>query len=123
MPAISRIALTAALLLSSSAAWAHAGLVSSEPGRRAVLATAPKEIRLCFNENIEARYSQVTLVREGQETGLSLGALQVDPAKPACLFVPIQSPLDKGSYTVRYRVLSVDGHVVDYGYGFRLNPP
>lgn len=104
------------------AALAHAGLVSSEPGRRAALTVPPKEIRLCFNENIEAKFSAVTLSREDEAT-VSLGEIQTDPKAPACLIVPLVSPLGNGSYTVKYRVLSVDGHVVDYGYGFKLNAP
>ncbi len=104
------------------AALAHAGLVSSEPGRRAALTVPPKEIRLCFNENIEAKFSAVTL-SQGDKAAVSLGEIQTDPKAPACLIVPLVSPLSNGSYTVKYRVLSVDGHVVDYGYGFKLNAP
>lgn len=104
------------------ASLAHAGLVSSEPGRRAVLTVPPKEISLCFNENVEAKFSAVTLSR-GDEAMVSLGEIQTDPEAPACLVVPLISPLGNGSYTVKYRVLSVDGHVVDYGYGFKLKAP
>lgn len=103
--------------------FAHAALVSSEPGRRAVLTSPPSEIRLCFNENIEAKFAQVTLSRAGEEGSLALGSIQLDPASTKCLQVPIEAALAKGSYTIRYRVLSVDGHVVDYGYGFRLTAP
>ena len=104
------------------AALAHAGLVSSEPGRRAALTLPPKEIRLCFNENIEAKFSEVTL-SQGDKVTVSLGEIQIDPKAPACLIAPLVSPLGNGSYTVKYRVLSVDGHVVDYGYGFKLKAP
>lgn len=104
------------------AALAHAGLVSSEPGRRAALTVPPKEIRLCFNENIEAKFSAVTLSRE-DKAAVSLGEIQTDPKVPACLIVPLVSPLGNGSYTVKYRVLSVDGHVIEYGYGFELKTP
>ncbi|MGQ0700224.1 MAG: copper resistance CopC family protein [Panacagrimonas sp.] len=104
-----------------SAVFAHAGLVSSEPGRRAVLAAAPKEIRLCFNENVEAKFSKVSLYN-ADGTEIPLGELKADPQKPACLTASVDS-LPGGSYTIKYRVLSVDGHVVDYGYGFKLSLP
>ena len=103
-------------------AQAHAGLVSSDPGRRAALTVPPKEIRLCFNENIEAKFSAVTLSQADKAT-VSLGEIQIDPKAPACLIVALVSPLGNGSYTVRYRVLSVDGHVIEYGYGFELKTP
>jgi copper resistance protein C len=125
--AVSAHRLGSALLLASLGAYgpaihAHAGLVSSEPGRRAVLTVPPEEIRLCFNENIEPKFSTVTL-SQGDDPIESLGEVQTDPEVPACLVVPLQSPLGNGSYTVKYRVLSVDGHVVDYGYGFKLKAP
>ncbi|MEW6169294.1 MAG: copper resistance CopC family protein [Pseudomonadota bacterium] len=118
-----RAPLLAALWLAAPQVFAHAALVSSEPGRRAVLTTPPSEIRLCFNENVEAKFSQVTLSRTGEDANIALGGIALDPASASCLHVPIEAPLANGSYTIRYRVLSVDGHVVDYGYGFRLNAP
>ena len=42
-----------------------------------------------------------------------------DPAKASCLLVPLPS-LANGGYSVKYKVLSVDGHLVEYGYGFRV---
>lgn len=118
-----RALLLAALWLPAPLAFAHAALVSSEPGRRAALTTPPAQIRLCFNENVEAKFSQVTLSPAGEDGNIALGSIALDPASANCLHVPIEAPLANGSYTVRYRVLSVDGHVVDYGYGFRLNVP
>lgn len=104
-----------------SAVFAHAGLVSSEPGRRAVLTAAPKEIRLCFNENVEAKFSKISL-NDADGAEIPLGELKADPKQPACLTASVDS-LPAGSYTIKYRVLSVDGHVVDYGYGFKVSPP
>ncbi|WP_230181272.1 copper resistance protein CopC [Aquabacterium sp. CECT 9606] len=105
--------------LCPSIAMAHAGMISSEPGRRAVLTMVPKEIRLCFNEDVEASFSTVTIEdAKGKLVPLSVPAK--DPKKPSCIYVPLPL-LSNGAYTVKYRVLSVDGHVVEYGYGFRLN--
>lgn len=112
----------ASLLLPLSAmpivALAHAGLVSSEPGRRAVLSASPKQIRLCFNENVEASFSKVFL-ENAEGKPFSLPPPVRDPGKASCLLVPLPS-LAIGSYSVKYKVLSVDGHVVEYGYGFRV---
>jgi len=123
LPGCRRALVLAALWLPAPLALAHAALVSSEPGRRAMLSEPPSQIRLCFNENVEAKFSQVTLSREGEQGSLALGGIALDPASAKCLHVPIEAALANGSYTIRYRVLSVDGHVVDYGYGFRLNAP
>lgn len=106
------------VLISPSRVFAHAAMVSSEPGRRAVLAVLPREIRLCFNESVEAGFSTVGLA-DAAGNSITLVAPVRDSKKPSCLVVPLPE-LPNGAYTVKYRVLSVDGHVVDYGYGFRL---
>lgn len=120
-PQSSIIAIAAALVLLlalPTAASAHAGMISSEPGRRAVLSVAPKQIRLCFNENVEAGFSKV-LLEDGAGKAVVLAPPARDAAKASCLIVPLPA-LANGSYTVKYKVLSVDGHIVEYGYGFRI---
>jgi len=103
-------------------AWSHAGLVKSEPGRRAVLSTSPQQMRLCFNENVEPKFSSVSVAGEG-DAAVILGALTTDVADPKCIVAPITATLSPGRYTVKYKVLSVDGHVVDYGFQFTLKSP
>ena len=49
--------------LHANVAAAHAVLVSSSPANGSMLTLPPKEIRLSFNEAIEARFSSVTLTR------------------------------------------------------------
>jgi len=112
------VALILTLSTLPNVVYAHAGLVSSEPGRRAVLSTAPKQIRLCFNENVEAGFSKV-LLEDAEGKPFSIPPPTRDSANPSCLLVPLPS-LTNGSYKVRYKVLSVDGHVVEYGYSFRV---
>ena len=99
--------------------WPHAGLVRSEPGRRAVLTSAPQQIRLCFNERVEPKFSSVTLVAADGEA-IRLASPAADTKEPQCLVVDIEGVIAPGSYTVKYKVLSVDGHIVDYGFGFSL---
>ncbi|MDE1011178.1 MAG: copper resistance protein CopC [Paraburkholderia fungorum] len=111
----------AALALLSCAAWSHAGLVKSEPGRRAALTAAPTQIRLCFNEQVEPKFSSVSLIR-ADAAAIELGALDADPKDPRCLSAKITGEMSTGDFTVKYKVLSVDGHVVDYGFGFSVRP-
>ena len=54
------LAITAALYANAAA---HAVLVSSNPANAAILSQPPMEIRLSFNEDVEARFSSVTLTR------------------------------------------------------------
>lgn len=101
-------------------ALAHAALVRAVPGSRAVLSRMPERIELCFNEAVELKFSSLKLL-DAQEQPLALGALQVAADNPKC-FSAAAPAAGPGTYTVRYHVLSRDGHIVDYGYRFSVGP-
>ena len=107
-------ALTVALLGSAPAAGpahAHAVLVRSAPSHRAVLGQAPGRVDLWFNERLEAAYSTVSVWNEAGSQVDGKDAA-VGPDDPRRLSVSLNT-LAAGQYTVKYRVLSVDGHIVD----------
>ena len=93
------------------AAGAHAVLVRSVPAHRAVLGQAPERVQLWFNERLEPAYSTVSV---WSEAGAQLDArdVTVGPDDMRRLSVTL-SARQPGAYTVKFRVLSVDGHVVD----------
>lgn len=102
---------------------AHAGLTKSNPGSRATLVRAPLQIELCFNEEVELRFSTVQLFAPNEEV-VPLGALAFGQSGKRCIVGPLAMPIGQpGIYTVKYKVLSQDGHVVDYGYTFTLRLP
>lgn len=102
----------------SNQVLAHASLVKAEPARRAVLSTAPTQIRLWFNEEIEPAYAALSVLNEDKKsiTDNKVGVDSKDP-KSVVLELPAMQP---GRYTVKFRVLSVDGHVVDSEYNFTI---
>jgi Uncharacterized protein, homolog of Cu resistance protein CopC len=102
-------------------ARAHAGLERSEPARRATLRKAPKKIRLWFNERLEPAYASIKLYGEDGEKSIETPKAVVNATDPKLLEMELP-PLPPGQYTVKYRVLSVDGHTVDYGYVFTIKP-
>lgn len=114
------------LLIVSSAGWparagAHAALVNSAPSARATLSAAPTKVTLTFNERLEAAYARISVWdAAGQQVDLKDGALDGDTRKILAVSLP---PLAPGSYTVHYRVLSVDGHVVEASFAFTVRPP
>lgn len=104
-------------------AVAHAGLTKSNPGSRATLVHAPVQIELCFNEHVELSFSTVRLFAPN-EAAIPLGALVFGQSGMRCIVAPLTTAIEQpGIYTVKYKVLSQDGHVVDYGYTFNLRPP
>ena len=101
--------------------WGHAALVRSTPAQRAMLARSPDRVRLWFNEPLEARFARVS-VWDGQARQVDRQDMLVGPDDPKALSVGIPD-LAPGAYTVRYRVLSVDGHVVEGSFRFTVRPP
>ncbi len=105
------------LSLAPGLGWAHAYLVKSSPARRAVLVRAPTEVQLWFNERLEPRFSRLS-VWDGEGQQVDEGDAQVGP-EPTRLSVRLR-PLPPGTYTVKFRVLSVDGHIVEGAFPFTV---
>jgi methionine-rich copper-binding protein CopC len=101
--------------------WSHAYLVKSAPARRAVLTRPPPEVQLWFNERLEPAFARLTVV-DGDDRKVDAGNARVGPDDLKRLSVGV-SPLAPGTYTVRYRVLSVDGHVVESEFSFTIREP
>jgi copper resistance protein C len=115
-----RLTMTIALVLgvSISSALAHSMLVKAEPPRRAVLAKSPAHVRLWFNEKIEGDYaSLVVLDAKKQPITDVQPTLAPDDQKSIILPLPELAP---GKYSVKFRVLSVDGHVVESIFDFTV---
>jgi len=82
-------------------------LISASPEDGAILATAPSEVRLVFNEPISPIAVQV-LDRNGHSL---LGAEDVRVAD-AEILIRLPARLSDGIYLVSYRIVSLDSHVV-----------
>ncbi len=115
--------LGAAVLAASGApetADAHAVLVKSAPAGRATLAEAPSRVQLWFSERIEPAFSSLSVwSAEGTQVDQRDGRVAAENPKELSVTLP---PLSPGSYRVRYRVLSVDGHIVDSSFTFSVKP-
>lgn len=117
-----RLFLAVLLLASSAGAWAHAALTKSVPGNREVLAHSPATIHLKFNEKVEPKFSKVAL-EDAQGKSVALGTPVLAADDPYALQTPVSAPLAPGRYTVRYRVLSQDGHVIERSFVFTVESP
>jgi copper resistance protein C len=114
----SGLALLVLLLVIPATGWTHAYLVKSSPTRRAVLSSAPARVVLWFNERLEAQFSQLSVWNTaGQQ--VDGGDVQVGPDDSKKLSVGIPT-LPAGTYTIKYRVLSVDGHIAESEFPFTV---
>lgn len=103
-------------LIHTSQVYAHATLTKSEPPRRASLSVPPKHIQLWFNEEIEGSYALISVI-DSDENSVTDAVPELVPDDLKSVVLPIPE-LNPGRYTVQYRVLSVDGHVVESSFGF-----
>jgi len=111
----------ALLCVSPSTVWSHASLVKSVPARRAQIFQSPAQIQLWFNERLEARFSSLTVIDSGGKR-VDSGDVAVDTDEPKRISVGVK-PLLPGQYKIRFRVLSVDGHIVEDEFPFTIREP
>jgi len=117
---VAMAALSVGLLLVPGPTLAHSLLVRSQPERRATVTRPPEEVRLWFSERIEPAYARVSVWDAGGKQ-VDAGDATVDQADATTLAVRTPG-LRAGRYTVRYRVLSVDGHIVESSFDFTVRP-
>jgi copper resistance protein C len=98
--------------------FAHSLLVRSQPGRGTTVARAPERVQLWFSERLEPAYATLSVWSEAGAQ-VDAGDAAVDTGDPRVLSTNAPN-LVPGRYTVRYRVLSVDGHVVESSFTFTV---
>ncbi len=115
-------AVVAALAL-PAAAWAHATLVRTEPAYGAVLARAPRLVRIVYDDVIRAGPG-IEAIRNG---GGSILAGKARVVGGRTLVVPLRPGLADGDYSVRWSIVSDDGHlesgVLAFAVGLGRAPP
>jgi copper resistance protein C len=106
------------LLLSCIPVLAHATLLQATPAAGARLDEPPEQVRLRFNEPVNAEFDPLE-VRDASGKRVDQDDARIDP-NDARVLVEGLKEMPKGSYKVEWRVTSVDGHVVSGEYGFSV---
>jgi copper transport protein len=119
-------ALAAAVLLAlalPAAAGAHANLVRTDPLDGSVLRASPATVRIVFDDVVR-RGPGIEAIRNGGGSVLG-GAARVDGGRT--LVVPLRPRLPDGDYSVRWAIVSDDGHlesgVLAFAVGVGRPPP
>lgn len=106
------------LLASSRTAQAHAFLDHASPPVGATVPTAPSVLSLAFTQEIEPAFSNVTVTNQAGRR-VDLGDAQVPAGGPTELRVGLR-PLPPGTYTVSWRVVSLDTHPTQGSFQFTI---
>ena len=117
LAALGAIAFVASGFFLSSAANAHAEVVSTSPVDNTQVAT-PTEISVTFSEEIVLEYSSLLLF-DGAGTAMPQDAATLD-ASGTVLATAIPETLAPGMYRVVWHNLSVDGHEEDGEFLFEV---
>jgi methionine-rich copper-binding protein CopC len=108
------------LLVGAIIAGAHAFLERADPRVGSTVHSSPPLVRLWFTEQLEPAFSSVQVVNDAGQR-VDKGDAQVDPSAPKQLRISLSS-LPPGTYKVIWRVLSVDTHVTEGNFIFRVAP-
>ncbi|HEY5294132.1 MAG TPA: copper resistance protein CopC [Gaiellaceae bacterium] len=93
-------------LAAPSAASAHATLLRTSPATGAVLARAPRSVRVFFDDTVRAGKHNAAVANR---TGASVLAGK-SRAAGRVLTIPLRPGLAQGDYSVRWSIVSDDGH-------------
>lgn len=110
------LALVLGSAIAAAPAFAHAGLVSSDPADGAALDAPPAAITLTFNQDIAPQFATIT-VSGPDGAGYASGDVRVDG--PAAV-IDVKPLTAAAPYVVAYRVISADGHPITGQYTFQL---
>lgn len=110
-------------LAAPATAWAHANLVHTVPANGAVLVRGPAVVLVVFDDSVRVG-GGVQAIRNGG-TSILAGRAHVERART--LVIPLRRGLANGDYSVRWSIVSDDGHlesgVIAFAVGLGRAPP
>lgn len=114
------LAIAAALALALPvAALAHAFPDNSSPHVGATVATAPHEVKVWFDGEIEPVFSTL-IVKDAAGKQISLGKGEVSPKNHVLLKTRLPADPPSGKYTVHWSVIAHDGHHTEGHFAFTV---
>lgn len=108
-------------LFQSSSVEAHSTLLEMEPAENIVIQDPPSSLKLRFNEPLEHDLAMITVYNWNAKpvfTGNPDGDVERAPLLEFSL-----PKLEQGTYTVKWSVVSADGHPVSGSYAFSVGQP
>jgi copper transport protein len=102
------------------AAWGHSVLVSTEPARDRIVEHSPDHVLMRFDEPVETALGSIA-VYDGD--GERVDAGEIMRPRPEEVSVAIDGRLERGTYTVAWRVISADSDPIKGAWVFHVKQP
>ena len=119
-----RLAVAVAAVLAAAtlapAAGAHSVLIATEPSRGRVVAEAPDQVLLRFNEGVETAVGDLR-VYDGSGEPVDTG--EITQPKPTEVVVAVEDGLARGTYTVAWHAISADSDPISGAFVFHVKAP
>lgn len=120
MRTIINLLLLSATLLRPMAAEAHAILVKSQPAKDETVSVVPKQIDLWFNDPVRSEYKALAVI-DSEGKRVDNHDVEQSLTDGSNIYATVET-LAPGTYTVRYRVVSQDTHIVTGKFQFTVKP-
>ena len=108
------------MLVAAPAACAHAVLLETRPANDAVVQASPSAVVLRFDEPVETALGSV---RVFNASGARVDDESIGRADPRIVSTGIDGELDRGTYTVTWRVISADSDPISGAFVFHVEEP
>lgn len=115
---IGLLALLLFLILNSYSSFAHSSMIEQLPKGNSTIMEMPQEVKLTFDEELlDLGSGNSVIVRNPDGKEVTTGATKLLSSNISRELTASTMP---GKYSVSYRVVSADGHVVEGTYQFTL---
>ncbi len=95
----------------------HLKLDKSDPTKDAVLTTAPSAVSLWFSQAVELPASKVTITNAAEKV---IATKALTNEANGAVVAAIDAPMPAGRYTVSWRTMAKDGHVIKGDFVFSV---
>ena len=109
-----------AAIASPLSVFAHAIMVKSQPDQNATITVSPKQIDVWFNDKVGGEYKAVAVI-DSKGNRVDNKDVQQEILDGSHIYCTVPT-LQPDTYTVRYRVVSIDTHIVTGKFQFTIKP-
>lgn len=95
----------------------HLKLDKSDPKADSTLAASPKAVSLWFSQEVELPATKISLTDAGKK---EIATKALAKAEDGAVVAGLSGPLSAGKYTVSWRTMAKDGHVIKGDFSFSV---